>query len=742
MNITERNTTDITNAPLQTLAQGSMFWRPDIQAVSPWLYHLPWLFWLVEALRPERCVTLGSLHGAPHYALCQGCMRLGLTSECILVDDTGSGAAIHQQAERQYGSVSQHINSRLRGAAKLVEKKSIDILILDVHHKKEDDIEDLIDRWLPRMSERGVILIPAIGSPSKKNECHRAFTVLSESYPAFSFSQGKGLGVLMVGSQPSQMLSSWLERWKSPNTATMVEDVFGRLGRACMDEALVKQQKAELEKQRQTIVEGLTVIEEANARNDKLESSIVERDHLLSEAKIRSEYAEKATLANQTRAESLQEKLSEVTLQLRLIEQEQSKKSKAVNNKELMDIQQRLNESNAQVIELMALVEQQKSELNDAMDSLSHAVEFTETSSSEKEQQINELNLRVEQQKTELADMMDSLTQSAEYAESSIKEKDQLRNQLRSAQDALQQQTKVSEKETKKHADKIAELQSLVEKKGRENKKLVQKVSALEDESSKRNDDVSKKLLLEKEVEVLKQEFSAHEQALRDVNIKHSAEVVELNKKILELTRNSAKADELESKVSELESMIQARDEIINTQFEQLENVATSQEEDEEVPSQSSSSEGIVSSQDAPTDIVTPVETQRPATSPHQEPIKSSRFGAGRLFGGSGEKDKRRARRQQRLEKEQALAEIEQSVLFDKEWYLQQYPDVAGSSDFAKNPALHYLKFGGFEARDPSPDFDSESYLRAYPDVAASELNPLLHYLRFGKDEGRSPRPY
>lgn len=77
------------------------------------------------------------------------------------------------------------------------------------------------------------------------------------------------------------------------------------------------------------------------------------------------------------------------------------------------------------------------------------------------------------------------------------------------------------------------------------------------------------------------------------------------------------------------------------------------------------------------------------------------------------------------------------SDLFDAEWYLQTYPDVAGSEYFSANPAAHYTLYGAFEGRRPCPEFDSSFYLRQNPDVAAARLNPLAHYLHFGRAEGR-----
>jgi len=77
---------------------------------------------------------------------------------------------------------------------------------------------------------------------------------------------------------------------------------------------------------------------------------------------------------------------------------------------------------------------------------------------------------------------------------------------------------------------------------------------------------------------------------------------------------------------------------------------------------------------------------------------------------------------------------ISESVLFDADWYLEHNPDVAGSG---VDPALHYIRHGGNEGRNPGPFFDTSAYLSNNPDVATSGMNALAHYLLHGEAEGR-----
>lgn len=74
------------------------------------------------------------------------------------------------------------------------------------------------------------------------------------------------------------------------------------------------------------------------------------------------------------------------------------------------------------------------------------------------------------------------------------------------------------------------------------------------------------------------------------------------------------------------------------------------------------------------------------------------------------------------------------SDLFDSDYYLKKYSDVA---DSGADPVSHYIEFGWREGRDPSEKFSTEGYLQIHSDVKKSDLNPLCHYLESGVYEGR-----
>ncbi|MBR6023773.1 MAG: glycosyltransferase family 2 protein [Methanobrevibacter sp.] len=75
--------------------------------------------------------------------------------------------------------------------------------------------------------------------------------------------------------------------------------------------------------------------------------------------------------------------------------------------------------------------------------------------------------------------------------------------------------------------------------------------------------------------------------------------------------------------------------------------------------------------------------------------------------------------------------EINNSGLFDSEFYKKTYDDFSGDA------LKHYLTKGHLEGKLPSLDFDPDFYLKAYPDVDQAGINPLLHYVAYGKNEGK-----
>lgn len=91
-----------------------------------------------------------------------------------------------------------------------------------------------------------------------------------------------------------------------------------------------------------------------------------------------------------------------------------------------------------------------------------------------------------------------------------------------------------------------------------------------------------------------------------------------------------------------------------------------------------------------------------------------------------------------RLLPESLVGFVWRNPLFDRDWYLSRYPDVARDGS---DPARHYRRHGSREGRSPNALFNTSWYLDRYPDVRSAGIDPLDHYYLFGASEGREPGP-
>lgn len=71
---------------------------------------------------------------------------------------------------------------------------------------------------------------------------------------------------------------------------------------------------------------------------------------------------------------------------------------------------------------------------------------------------------------------------------------------------------------------------------------------------------------------------------------------------------------------------------------------------------------------------------------------------------------------------------IENSGLFDKEYYLSKYPDVKENKF---DPVDHYLEFGAKEYCNPCETFNTEEYVKKHPFINELGLNPFVHYILY-----------
>jgi uncharacterized repeat protein (TIGR03803 family) len=89
------------------------------------------------------------------------------------------------------------------------------------------------------------------------------------------------------------------------------------------------------------------------------------------------------------------------------------------------------------------------------------------------------------------------------------------------------------------------------------------------------------------------------------------------------------------------------------------------------------------------------------------------------------------------------------SPYWNEAWYLQQNPDVAAAvkAKAVTSGFMHYYLYGQYQGRQGLLYFNSAYYLATYPDVASAVsaktiASAYTHYVDYGEYEGRSPMLY
>jgi len=183
---------------------------PDwLSLSSAWLYHLPMVPLFVRTLQPRSFVELGTHRGDSYMMFCQAVAELHLNTKCTAVDTwegddhTGAyGGEIYEELKRthdpKYGAFSRLHRTYFDTAAQEFLEKSVDILHIDGLHTY-DAVKHDYETWLPKMSDRGVILFHDTMMRERDFGVWKLWDEISKGKPCFNVPYGFGLGILAVG---------------------------------------------------------------------------------------------------------------------------------------------------------------------------------------------------------------------------------------------------------------------------------------------------------------------------------------------------------------------------------------------------------------------------------------------------------------------------------------------------------------------------------------------------------------
>ena len=215
------------------------FRAPDyLSGVTSWHGHIPFAFWCIDALRPGIFVELGTHLGDSYMAFCQAVHELRTGTKCYAVDTWMGDEHAGGYGEEVYATVDRYNTERFVQFSRLIRSTfddalthfadgSVDLLHIDGLHTYEAVKQDF-ESWLPKLSERGVVLFHDINVRERDFGVWRLWEELGAHFPNFAFLHSHGLGVLAVGADAPDAVTELCAC--DAGDARDVQAMFERLG--------------------------------------------------------------------------------------------------------------------------------------------------------------------------------------------------------------------------------------------------------------------------------------------------------------------------------------------------------------------------------------------------------------------------------------------------------------------------------------------------------------------------------
>jgi tetratricopeptide (TPR) repeat protein len=237
------------NAPLPLTATAFRF--PNRLVPSAWTEHVPFMFWLIDALRPSCFVELGTHSGVSYCAACQAVELLNFDCSCYAVDtwkgDEHAGyygeevyADLATHHDPRYSAFSRLVRSTFDGAADHFEDRSIDLLHIDgLHHY--DAVRHDFEMWCPKLAANAVVLFHDTNVRERDFGVFRLWGELSAGQRHFEFLHGHGLGVLATGESYPVAVEALFAAGTDEGRREEVRTIFAHLGQAIAQRASAAQ---------------------------------------------------------------------------------------------------------------------------------------------------------------------------------------------------------------------------------------------------------------------------------------------------------------------------------------------------------------------------------------------------------------------------------------------------------------------------------------------------------------------
>jgi hypothetical protein len=234
-----------------------VFTKPKRLTVeSAWNSHLPFAFYLIDALRPKTIVELGTHAGGSYNGFCQAVSMLGLQTRCYAIDTWQGDANAGPYKENVFLEISRYHDPLYSGFSTLLrttfdsarpkfKSESIDLLHIDGLHTYEAVKHDY-ETWRDAVRPGGVVLFHDTDVRDRGFGVFRLWEELRSTHAHFEFHHGFGLGVLIEGGDVCPGLLPLVDA--TDDQAELIRIFFAAVGTQWHLEAIVGDKSAELDR--------------------------------------------------------------------------------------------------------------------------------------------------------------------------------------------------------------------------------------------------------------------------------------------------------------------------------------------------------------------------------------------------------------------------------------------------------------------------------------------------------------
>ncbi|WP_386083003.1 glycosyltransferase [Vreelandella sp. F11] len=282
----------------QQMLKSSFVSKEPSKFPSAWLGHIPFGAWLVETLKPDCLVELGTHYGHSYFSFCESIDKNKLPTRCYAVDTWEGDEHAGLYSEHVFDVVRKHHDEHYKDFSKLLRMTfdeavenfadgDVDFLHIDGLHSYEAVKHDF-ETWLPKLSEKGVVLFHDTNVRERGFGVWKLWSELKEHYPHIIFEHSFGLGVLFVGKEQPEEVLELVNEWSQPEGHALIRKYFSKLGEVIERQWDITQLHEAVANANQEIAKRDDLVKALNHDIQDTQAKLAERDreHALLNANI------------------------------------------------------------------------------------------------------------------------------------------------------------------------------------------------------------------------------------------------------------------------------------------------------------------------------------------------------------------------------------------------------------------------------------------------------------------------